>query len=130
MNIPTFDNVCKYEDAHDSFYDALEYLAELPWMGGFTSVWVAATILSLVEQAGRENKKVRIWMTLPEDFLVFDFCPMSLTAERYNSESVNKEGFVVCDELNEKLIVHGWSSCEYHSQFPPDLEVIEGGVEE
>ena len=99
MNIPTFDNVCKYEDAHDSFYDALEYLAELPWMGGFTSVWVAATILSLVEQAGRENKKVRIWMTLPEDFLVFDFCPMSLTAERYNSESVNKEGFVVCDEL-------------------------------
>ena len=131
MNIPTFDNVCKYEDAHDSFYEAFEMLTELPWLGSFTAVWCAATILSLIERGEGEGKKVKIWMTLPKDFLIFDFCPATLTVEVYKSDAVyNREDFVTSEELNEKFVVHGWSSCEYHSQFPPELEVIEGGVED
>jgi hypothetical protein len=131
MNIPTFENVCKYEDADDTFYEAFEMLTELPWLGSFTAAWVAATILSMVQRGEKERKKVRVWLSLPEeDYLIIDFCPMSLTAERHNSDTVDREGFVISDELNEKFVVHGWSNCEYHNHLPPDLEVIEGGVEE
>jgi hypothetical protein len=131
MNIPTFDNVCKYEDAHDTFYDALEYLSDLPWLGGLTSLWVSVTILALVEKAGEQDKKAMVWMKLPEgNFTVFEFRPLSLTAITYNSETVDIEGAVFSDELNDKLVVNGWSNCDYHNQTPPELEVIEGGVED
>ena len=92
---------------------------------------VVATILSMFEKGERKERRLEFGFQFPEgEYLIIDFCPTTLTAERHSSNIVDREGFIISDELNEKFIVNGWSSCNTIVSFHSDLEVIEGGFEE
>lgn len=131
MNIPTYSSLEKYADADDSFYDIFEYLTSLPWLCLIDSVWLGAMILSLLEKSKEQGCKARISMKTPDGFTLYDFDPKSLSFEVYHSENNDDRGdFVVSDDIDSALVVDYWKNCDYHNQTPPDLEIIDGGIED
>jgi len=131
MNIPTYNSLEKYADADDSFYDIFEYLTSLPWLCLIDSVWLGAMILSLLEKSKEQGRKARISMKTPDGFTLYDFDPKSLSFEVLHSENNDDRGdFLVSDDIDSVLVVDYWKNCDYHNQTPPDLEIIDGGIED